>query len=146
MASAADIGEALKAFAERAVVTVALEVHHELVAATPVLTGHARANWVPSVGQPNESEAGSRDAVDSSTQIVGEAQVGAYQLEDGDVFESNHVTYIEDLNNGSSPKAPAGFVEAAIDIGTFRADQQLSAEAGAFGVSFASFESEPEGV
>jgi len=128
-------------------VTVVLEVHHQLVAATPVLTGHARSNWVPSVGTPSDAVAGSPEAVDSTAQITGEAAVASFRLEDGDLYESNHVPYIEALNDGSSPKAPAGFVESAIDIGTFRADQQLAAEAGAFGVTFTSSTPEPaEGV
>lgn len=77
---------------------------------TPVDTGHARANWVPSVGAPFAAE-----VEDNSAHDAGLAAVLAYKLEDGAAWLSNNVLYILALNDGHSAQRPAGFVEACID-------------------------------
>lgn len=83
-----------------------LEIDKELRRTTPVDTGNARANWVPSVGSP--APRGDRAA--------GTAAVLAYRLEQGALYVSNGVPYIRQLNNGSSKQAPALFVERAVDV------------------------------
>jgi len=82
---------------------------------TPVHTGWARANWVPSVGGPEVNVVGSPDAVSDSAYDAGVAQVvTGYTTDKGLVFVSNNVPYIQRLNDGSSKQAPAGFVQGAI--------------------------------
>jgi hypothetical protein len=86
-----------------------LEIDAELRGATPVDTGHARANWAPSVGAPFTSED------DGAGHDAGVAAVLAYRLGDGDLYESNNVPYIGFLLGGSSAQAPPGWDAAAFD-------------------------------
>jgi len=87
---------------------------------TPVDTGWARSNWVPSIGQAFGGTAGTKAAaeagiLDTGAQQRGLAQVAAaYRLTQGSIFISNNVPYIARLNEGSSQQAPAGFVQNAI--------------------------------
>ena len=112
----------LDRFAERLIVKITLDVTANLVEATPVDTGWARANWVPSVGQrsrrPAQSFPGRTPSAFVQTaaakQSVGQAQAVGYKLERGRVFVSNNVDYILRLNDGYSRQAPAGFVQRAI--------------------------------
>ncbi len=115
------IGEAQ----ERAVRVIALEVTAELQKSTPVDTGFARANWIPSVGAPVASPDGSRASVSSVAQQVGIAQVSVYKVGQGSVFITNNVHYVKYLNKGSSPQAPAEFVQAAIARGFQQAVAKL---------------------
>lgn len=105
---------------ERVVIALSLNVVANLVAApseggTPVDTGWARANWVPSVGQPFAGLAGSRNAVSFGEQAAGQAAVLGYRLSQGRAFVVNGVPYILRLNDGHSPQADPGFIERAID-------------------------------
>ena len=112
----------LDRFAERLIVKITLDVTANLIETTPVDTGWARANWVPSVGQrsrrPAQSFPGRTPSAfvqaASAKQSVGQAQTIGYKLERGRVFVSNNVRYITRLNDGYSRKAPAGFVQRAI--------------------------------
>lgn len=124
MASAADaLQRKIEAAIERAAKAAILEINRELRKSgtgTPVDTGHARANWIPSVGSPNTTEhAGSS----TSAQQAGEAEVLSFKLGQGMLYITNVVPYIRRLNNGSSKQAPRLFVEAAVDraLATVRA-------------------------
>ena len=87
----------------------------KLAERTPRDTGWAANNWVPSIGDPFVGLAGSRDAVTSSYQEAGIVTVASgYRLAMGPCWVSNNVPYIGPLNNGSSEKAPAGFVQTAL--------------------------------
>lgn len=89
--------------------SLVLEVDAELRGACPVDTGHARANFVPSVGVPFAGE-------DSgAAHEAGVAAVLAYNLGDGDLYESNNVPYIGRLIGGWSSQAPAGWDAVAFD-------------------------------
>lgn len=115
---------------EKAVKRISLGVVAELKKAsseggTPVDTGWARANWVPSIGAPHEGTVGERPPkaeegraqvqADDSASVAGVAEVAArYTLNRGPVFISNNVPYIQALNDGHSKQAPAGFVQAAV--------------------------------
>ena len=79
---------------------------------TPVKTGHARASWIPSVGQPADGEA---DGKGSGAHDVGVAALMRYKLSDGPAWESNNTAYIMLLNLGYSHQQAAGFIEAAIE-------------------------------
>lgn len=125
------IGDDLRKALATVVKATALEIDANLRMApdeggTPVDTGHARANWIPSVGQPSELDVeGSTDAAHDA----GVARVASYRLENGSVFVSNAAPYIERLNNGSSKQAPAMFVETAIDRALVTMEQKFGARA-----------------
>lgn len=105
----------VEAAASRVVKAIAINVTAELVERTPVDTGWASANWVPSVGAPSDVVAGSPDAVTTTAREDGLAAVARYRLEDGPAFVSNNVPYIGRLNEGHSAQAPAGFVQQAVE-------------------------------
>ena len=106
---------ALEKVAERAVAKITLDATANLIEATPVNTGWARANWVPSIGEPVDEPSGSQEDVNSSDQENGIAKVATgYKLAMGKVFISNNVPYIGALNDGHSQQAPSGFVQIAI--------------------------------
>lgn len=88
----------------------ALAVDAQLVLTTPVDTGRARSNWVPSINTPQIKivEPGQRES-------IGEA-IKNYEL-DQTIFITNSLPYIRSLNDGHSQQAPAGFVDLAIQAG-----------------------------
>ena len=89
---------------------------------TPVDTGWARANWIPSVGDtvllsdiknPKPGDIGKRAA----EQQHGVNSLLAYRLKDGPIFNTNNVVYITRLNEGHSPQqAQPGFVQRALEL------------------------------
>ena len=93
---------------------VSLDVTANLVETTPVDTGWARANWIPSVGQPSESPVGSKESISVVEQALGKTKVAGFKDISQKVFITNNVPYITDLNDGTSKQAPAGFVQNAI--------------------------------
>ena len=99
---------------------LALEVAANLAEACPFDTGHARANFVPSVTVPFEG------VVDGGAAIAsGSAQVLAAKLAD-DVFVTNNVPYLPFLIAGSSSQAPPGWDLAAIDRAVASVNAQYS--------------------
>lgn len=105
----------VRAFLANALKQLVLEINRELrqngSPGTPVDTGHARANWVPSVGRPFEQEV---DGTSGAAASSGIAEVLAFKLGDGWLYVSNNVPYIQQLNRGHSKKAPALFVEQCV--------------------------------
>lgn len=108
------IGASLTRHVEKAAKAVILAIDANLKKATPVDTGWARANWIPSIGDPVLVPDGAPTAVSTSAQAAGEAQVLSYKLGNGALWISNNVPYIRFLNYGTSSQAPSGFVEVAI--------------------------------
>lgn len=105
----------LKAFSAEQMRRLALDIQAGLVEDTPVDTGWARANWVPSIGDPFTGLAGERGAVSEAEQSAGTAEVVGYDtLDSGPIFLTNNVPYILPLNEGHSQQAPLGFVQARI--------------------------------
>lgn len=96
---------------------ISVNVTNDIVVSTPVDTGFAKANWVPSVGTPKSNVTGSRQSVSSGAQKAGLLRVRGYRAGQGKVFIVNNVPYIGDLNQGSSAQAPAGFVQGGITRG-----------------------------
>ncbi len=106
---------------ERVVTKLTLDVTANLIETTPVDTGWARANWLPSIGQPTikdlpRTKPGDSQAVAGAVaeQNGATARLLAYTLKEGRVFVTNNVPYILSLNDGTSKKAPPGFVQQAI--------------------------------
>lgn len=89
---------------------------------TPVDTGWARANWIPSVGDPvllgDVKNPEPPDVVARQTrQAEGINSVLGYRLKDGPLFNANNVVYITRLNEGHSPQqAQPGFVQRALEL------------------------------
>lgn len=96
-------------------------LQEEVPLGTPVDTGWARANWLPSVGQPKEMESDVRDP--TPAQVAARGQVSAqglndvlaWKLTDGPIFATNSVPYIGALNAGHSKQSPRGFVQFALE-------------------------------
>ncbi len=115
------IVKGLNRLTSRVVTKITLDTTANLIEATPVDTGWARANWVPSIGQPVLKDL-SPTRPDDGQVVAGAVteQQGAvaaligYTLKMGRVFVTNNVPYILRLNDGSSTKAPIGFVQQAI--------------------------------
>ena len=99
---------------ERKIQDVALEVHANVTEDTPVLTGWAANNWLPNIKRPRTETVGSPDKVDTSSASTGLIKIASWKSGDGPIFITNNVPYIGRLNAGSSVKAPAGFVEKAV--------------------------------
>lgn len=89
-----------------------------VTAATPIDTGHARSNWVLSVGAPYQSIDGSRQQVSTAVQEAGDARVAKYTGKDikagRRIYLKNNVPYMMYLDKGSSPQAKAGFIAKAL--------------------------------
>ena len=120
------IAGSLDKFTNKLIKKLALDITANLVEDTPVDTGWARANWVPSIGLPIVETAIPRDREDQISLVsgkLGEQQIGidkialSYSIEMGSIFISNNVPYILKLNEGTSRQAPSAFVQAAIARG-----------------------------
>ncbi len=81
---------------------------------TPELTGFAESNWVPQIGRERTEPIGSRQAVDFNALEAGVAIVDATYKLPALVYISNPVSYIGDLNLGTSAQAPSGYVQTSI--------------------------------
>jgi hypothetical protein len=116
------IGMAMRKEVERQLKALALDIDRELRKETPVDTGHARRNWVPSIAQPHADEVD-----DDSAHAAGVAEVLAYKLADGALWVANSVPYINALNYGHSKQRPAGWVERAVDLALQNAQKRAGA-------------------
>lgn len=104
----------LNKFTEKLMVNFSVDITEQLFEATPELTGFAETNWLPTIGKSAETPAGSRSDVTKAQQERGLAILrSAYKLP-AIIYITNPVKYIVDLNDGSSAKAPAGFVQTTI--------------------------------
>lgn len=102
---------------------IALDIDRRLVNRTPRDTGRAARNWIVSVGVPDTTQlpppaspAEASIAVSEAGAILKNAKIGKI------IYVQNNLPYIDALNNGHSPKAPPGFIEAEINavIGRYR--------------------------
>lgn len=114
-----DVAERLERNLSRLVAAVGEEIGKGLVPATPVLTGRARANWRPTLNAPATQPVTLLDPTGAAT--VARIAVVAQSWRIGDVlYIVNRVSYIGRLNAGSSPQAPANFVQDEVAAGTRR--------------------------
>lgn len=121
------VGAEMEAFIGEKITDFTLDLTDRLASATPVDTGFARASWHPSSGAPgpetpeNPNRGGGDPHAAAASQLVrqnaAKARVRANpQL--NNKFIINNADYINDLNAGKSPQAPAGFVDQVIDDNT----------------------------
>lgn len=86
----------------------AIDIDKELVLKTPVDTGRARSNWLPSINAPRT------ETVSAGTSNNTQSTVSGYKLNDT-IFISNNLPYIERLNNGwSKQNVTPSWVEATV--------------------------------
>ncbi len=99
--------------ASKALRATALTVNQTVILATPVDTGHARANWQVGIDAPITDEIDEEDesGVATISQNAGTIKGATPQKS---IILSNNVPYINRLNEGSSAQAPAQFVQLAI--------------------------------
>lgn len=95
---------------EKSVRKSALAADAALVRNTPVDTGRARANWIPSL------DAASAEIVEPNGKKDIASETQSYTI-DKTIFITNNLPYIQRLNDGWSQQAPAGFVELAVQSG-----------------------------
>lgn len=84
-----------------------------VVPATPVDTGHARANWQVSVDSPLTNELAAEDKTGMVTINKGKA-IAEQRKQGQTIYITNNTPYIGELNQGSSAQAPAEFVQIAV--------------------------------
>ena len=115
----AKVVRALVSFTELVIKGLTSSVTNQLYIDTPELTGFAETNWLPTIGEPATKPAGTRSftGITKAQQDDGIALVNNSYSFPAIVYITNPVSYILDLNNGSSAKAPAGFVQTAIAKG-----------------------------
>jgi len=108
-------------FIAREITGLVFEVSAELIEATPLDLGWARANWIPQVTTPyraNLKDVETTSGLASSLASSAESQLfsiaASYRIDQGPIFVSNNVPYIGRLNDGHSKQAPAGFVQFSI--------------------------------
>lgn len=107
----------LDKFVSRLMANIAVQTTSELVKETPIDTGFAQSNWIPTIRGPFVGTVGIKavGGVTRSPQQVAISTIQAtYKLTDGNLFVTNNTPYILSLNDGSSTQAPSGFVQIAI--------------------------------
>lgn len=110
-----NIEKDLELFTTKELRKLALAVDTAIVLSTPVDTGAARSNWLPSVNNPIETisetlDPSGQSSIDNMKSVSNSAKFG------DDIWITNNLPYIGRLNDGYSLQAPAGFVEKAVQI------------------------------
>lgn len=86
------------------------KIRLDIARATPILTGRASASWNAALNTPDLTT--KSEDYDNPEGAPYEGWVGLTGTKSKDViYITNNVSYIDELNSGSSRKAPAGFVE-----------------------------------
>ena len=106
-------------------VQVATAIHNSVVRDTPVDTSRALSNWVVTIGNRFSGELapyylGSKGSTRGSSMqeaLSAAALVLKTKRPGQAIWISNNVSYIGDLNDGTSTQQPRGFVERAAVIG-----------------------------
>jgi hypothetical protein len=103
------------------VIRLATVIEQTVVVATPVDTGHARANWQVTISEETTTELDEVDKSGAGT-IAKAVSVLSGRRDGQTIHVANNVPYIKRLNEGSSAQAPANFVQRAINaaIAAFR--------------------------
>ncbi len=117
---------------EKAVRRVAMAIGTTVVMATPVDTGRARANWIASLDTPSTqiSDASGRVGELGETAEIAGATIRhirgvarSYRL-GRSIHISNSLSYIMELEHGSSRQAPTGMISQAFVAGLAEAKRQ----------------------
>jgi len=113
---------------------VTIAVVEELVYATPVLTGRARSSWRTGIGrqrvgvpykQPNKPPspaAGAQRSIDEAHEAVKQRTIGGKS-----VFISSNLSYMGDLDKGTSSQQPVGgFIGRAVMTGRSKIKEEMA--------------------
>lgn len=104
---------------------VVIAADQAIVLSTPVDTGAARSNWLVGLDQPNRAKIppyspgqglGAGEGANASAAMEQCQQTVAQYKNGQTVYISNNLDYIQALNEGHSAQAPAGFVEAGVQL------------------------------
>lgn len=103
-----------------AVVNLAMDIVTQVAEDTPIRSGRAQSNWITSVGGPvpyyKENpfmNNGAQESIDMARTMLSGYNGGVIHI-------VNNVSYIAQLNAGSSRQAPALFVQSAILRATYK--------------------------
>ncbi len=96
------------------VAQTAIVIDQTVVLTTPVKTGRARANWLPSLDFPITEATEETDKSGQATIAKGRAIIQS-RKPGQTVYISNNVHYIGLLNDGTSSQAPRNFVSIAVN-------------------------------
>lgn len=122
----------LRKFVRGEVVVLSVNVNADLRDApplgTPIDTGWASANWMPSIDAPFISPETEVPDDLSPAQVAAARALGLqginellrWDFNNGSTFSTNNVPYIRRLNEGWSNQSPTGFVQIAIERGIQR--------------------------
>jgi hypothetical protein len=98
---------------DRAIVSACYQISEAIVMGTPVDTGRARGNWIPTVNNP----AGSVLDVTDKAGTMALSKIGAVTLTaPGNIYYLvNNLPYINRLEYGWSKQAPIGMVRVNVE-------------------------------
>lgn len=117
------IGDLLLVNVSATIRKAAIAAASEAIRRTPVKTGRARVNWKVSFGAPKGGvvEGPDTDNRQTNAQVAAtKALINAsnaiknWKVGKGNIFIANAVSYIGDLDSGTSRQAPAGMTVFAV--------------------------------
>ena len=123
------VGNELEAFVGTSLRDFTLDLSEDLQRSTPVDSGFAQSSWRPKSGAAGrespehpDSYGGGRIAAAELQRTIQQDHEAAFKTNKNieDKFLLNNANYINELNAGKSPQAPAGFVERVISDHTSR--------------------------
>jgi hypothetical protein len=114
----------IKELSEKAAIKLTLDIHERLLLSTPVDTGWARANWIPSINIPVRKADGSPELISTGEQDKGALELTRWRFSMGPAYITNNVPYITTLNEGSSKQAPSGFVQKSVSAAIQKATRE----------------------
>lgn len=95
---------------------IAMDIDRRLVNRTPRDTGRAARNWIVSISEPDTTQLPEPESRNAADAVIQESEQKLKNLKKGQkVFVQNNLQYIQALNNGHSPQAPPGYVDAEIN-------------------------------
>jgi len=102
---------------DRAIVSACYQISEAIVMGTPVDTGRARGNWIPTVNNPSRSTL----TIDDKAGTMALSKIGAVTMNaPGNVYYLvNNLPYIQRLEYGWSQQFPQGMVR--INVQNFQA-------------------------
>ena len=93
---------------------VARSIVTDVIAGTPVDTGHAKGNWQIGINSAPTNELSRNDPTGSET--LQECMSEITKAKSGDIIVlTNNVPYIQELEYGHSNQAPNGMVSVAVE-------------------------------
>ena len=94
---------------------IALDIDRRLVNRTPRDTGRAARNWIVSVDKKDDRKLPEPGTPGEANQAIAEAEAVLKNAKPKRaIYIQNNLEYIQALNNGHSPQAPPGYVDAEI--------------------------------